>query len=89
MIQMSGEHEYLSYFATVVPLDSRFTFVVGGSTEPEGRFQVESDNLVLIDTMLGCNKVRLRKNLQFAVIHPACSIYDKRLLFIAGGCNNQ
>jgi hypothetical protein len=37
MLQMSGENEYLSYFSTVVPLDSRFTFVIGGSTEPEGR----------------------------------------------------
>jgi hypothetical protein len=40
--------------------------------------------------MLGCNKVRLRKNLLVPVINPGCSIYDKRLLFIAGGrCNEQ
>jgi len=85
MLQMSGENEYLSYFSTLIPLDSRFFFVVGGSTEPEGRLEVEIENLILIDTMLGCNKVRLRKNLLIPVIHPACSIYDKRLLFIAGG----
>ena len=85
MLQMSGENEYLSYFSTVVPLDSRFTFVIGGSTEPEGKREVQSENLVLIDTMLGCNKVRLRKSLLVPVIHPACSIYDKSLLFIAGG----
>ena len=82
---MSGDDEFLSYYSTVIPLDSRFTFVVGGSIEPEGRLVVESENLVLIDTMLGCNKVRFKKDLTYPVIHPACSIFNKRLLFIAGG----
>ena len=84
MLQMNGDNEYLAYYSTVVPLDSRFTFVVGGSIEPEGRILVENENLVLIDTMLGCNKVRFRKDI-IPVIHAACSIFDKRLLFIAGG----
>jgi hypothetical protein len=85
MLQMSGENEYFAYYSTVIPLDSRFTFVVGGSTEEEGRYSVESGNLVLIDTMLGCNKIRFRKDLLAPVISPACSIFNKRLLFIAGG----
>ncbi len=85
MLQMSGENEYFAYCSTVIPLDSRFTFVVGGSVEPEGRISVENENLVLIDTMLGCNKVRFRKDLLAHVIYPACSIFNKKLLFIAGG----
>ena len=85
MLQMTEENEFFAYYSTVIPLDSRFTFVVGGSLEPEGRISVESENLVLIDTMLGCNKVRFRKDLLAPIIHPACSIFNKRLLFIAGG----
>jgi hypothetical protein len=85
MLQMTGENEYLAFYSTVIPLDSRFTFVVGGSSEDGGRILVENENLVLIDTMLGCNKVRFRKDLLVPVIHPACSIFDKKILFIAGG----
>ncbi len=42
-------------------------------------------NLVLIDTVMLNSRVMFRKNLTHAVLHPACSIFDKKLLFIAGG----
>jgi hypothetical protein len=29
----------------------------------------------------------VKKNLNVPVIHPACSIFDRKLLFIAGGMN--
>ncbi len=69
----------------MIPLDSRFSFVIGGSQDEQGRYPVERENLVLIDTMMGVTKVKFKKDLAHPVIHPACKIYDKRLLFIAGG----
>lgn len=46
---------------------------------------MEQDNLVLLDTVIGSSRVILKKDLKIAVIHAACSIFDKKLLFIAGG----
>lgn len=50
---MSGDNCLPYYFSTVIPLDSRFTFVVGGSLDSQENNEVQSENLVLIDTTLG------------------------------------
>jgi len=82
---MDSDNTFPAHFATVISLDSRFAFVVGGSEDPKGINEVESENLVLIDMMKASSKIKYKTDLTFPVIHPACSIFDKRLLFIVGG----
>ena len=80
-----------AFFPTVVSLDKRFTFAVGGCQDKAyqpGR-EVLKNNLVLIDSGASKPRIMFKKDLYVPVIHPACSIFDKKLLFIAGGINNN
>jgi hypothetical protein len=53
----------------------------------EGR-EKPTDNLILIDPVANNARLIVKRNLRTPVVHPACSIFDKKLLFIAGGMNN-
>lgn len=72
-----------SYYSTVVPLNLRYSFVVGGcSSFTNPGTELNSKNLVLYDYFM---QKSFNKNLTIPVSKPACSIYGNRLLFIAGG----
>ena len=44
-----------------------------------------TDNLILIDPVANNARLIVKRDLKIPVVHPACSIFDKKLLFIAGG----
>jgi hypothetical protein len=68
--------------STVVSLDSKFIFVIGGTLPTQPPSELETENLALIDIEeKTCYKISLKK----PVSRAACSIFNKRLLFIAGG----
>lgn len=46
-------------------------------------------NIILIDSGAAKPRIIVKKDLLVPVIYPACSIFDKKLLFIAGGMNNN
>ena len=60
-------------------------FVVGGTLPNQPPSELEKENLALIDIE---EKTCFKTNLKKPVSRPACSISNKRLLFIAGGKNN-
>jgi len=63
--------------------------VVGGSPDkvwyPEQKDIQVKDNIILVDTVIMQSRIMFKRDLPEAVSHPACSIFDKKLLFIAGG----
>jgi hypothetical protein len=81
-----------NFFPTVVSLDNRFLFTVGGCLDKKykpGR-EVLKNNLVLIESGLFLKpRIIFKKDLEVPVIYPACSLFDRKLLFIAGGMNNN
>jgi hypothetical protein len=42
----------------------------------------------LIDPVANNARLIVKRELRVPVVHPACSIFDKKLLFIAGGMND-
>ena len=85
---MPATSQTKAFFPTVIPLDKRFFFAVGGCKDKVYQPGREMPNLVLIDPVANNARIAVSKDLTTPVIHPACSIFDRKLLFIAGGMNN-
>lgn len=47
----------------------------------------QTENLILIDPVANNARLIVKRDLKIPVVHPACSIFDRKLLFIAGGMN--